>query len=238
MGVVSLFAQYSQSLGFVIMEIQAPFPDATLYEIKTGELKRAEFEYKSINFKRHGHNPNECDLIICWLDNWKDCPVPVLEMRDIHDGEPIEKVYELQEKARSMEEEINRVQTLIDKYNSDINQVQLLSAKLEDEIRRNKSLEKKMTSVKNGYKKEIDLISGNESFESIEKIPIDFDNYEPRGFIKCARCDEPIRQYYKKSKGKVYAVLYADGIVVHDGDLKCKCGEIFKFRNNGKRNRQ
>ena len=44
---------------------------------------RIEFEYNSKNFLEHGHNPDECDIIVCWEHNWKDCPLEVIELREI-----------------------------------------------------------------------------------------------------------------------------------------------------------
>ena len=42
-----------------------------------------EFEALSRNFKDHGHDPNKCDLIVCWEHNWKECPsnIDVFELK-------------------------------------------------------------------------------------------------------------------------------------------------------------
>jgi predicted transport protein len=53
-----------------------------------------EFEFKSSGFKAHGHNPKECDIIICWDHDWPDCPIEVLELHEIIKTlpqEPIER---------------------------------------------------------------------------------------------------------------------------------------------------
>jgi len=41
-----------------------------------------EFELWSKNFVEHGHDPNKCDLIICGMHNWKECPddIDVIEL--------------------------------------------------------------------------------------------------------------------------------------------------------------
>ena len=39
-----------------------------------------EFESRSRHFKEQGHDVNKCDLIVCWDDNWKECPIDVLEL--------------------------------------------------------------------------------------------------------------------------------------------------------------
>ena len=31
----------------------------------------------------HGHNENECEIIVCWIHEWEDCPIEVLELRNI-----------------------------------------------------------------------------------------------------------------------------------------------------------
>lgn len=81
MGVVATFASRCLGLGYVILKIQAPFPDALIQDTKTGEIIRVEFEYTSSSFKDHGHDIDGCDMIICWRNDWADCPLEVLELR-------------------------------------------------------------------------------------------------------------------------------------------------------------
>jgi rubrerythrin len=81
-GVVALFAQNALLLGYEIHKIQIRYPDALLRKVENGHVIRAEFEYRAANFKAHGHNPDECDLIVCWENNWPDSPVEVLAMAD------------------------------------------------------------------------------------------------------------------------------------------------------------
>jgi hypothetical protein len=73
LGVVFLFAALARKkYGLRIEEIKPGFPDCTAY---LGKKKvRIEFEYKSRNFKSQGHNPRQCDWIVCWVHNWPDCP--------------------------------------------------------------------------------------------------------------------------------------------------------------------
>lgn len=62
------------------------YPDATLINYKTGKACRVEFEEKSSDFKRHGHDPKECDIIVCVIHDWKEkfpnenCPLDVYEI--------------------------------------------------------------------------------------------------------------------------------------------------------------
>jgi hypothetical protein len=85
-GVVFLFGMVSQELGFNIEAIQQGFPDCEgkyLYDDKKNLWAKAriEFEYKSSAFREHGHNPEECDYIVCWINDWSDCPISVIELR-------------------------------------------------------------------------------------------------------------------------------------------------------------
>jgi hypothetical protein len=83
-GVAVLFGAVAFDLGFSILHVQQGFPDCELMrEIKPGQCQReiGEFEYESRNFLMHGHPVDGCDLIICWIDNWPECPLEVIELR-------------------------------------------------------------------------------------------------------------------------------------------------------------
>ena len=84
-GVVYLFGMVSKELGFLIESIQQGFPDCEgKREVKSsGRWERVliEFEHRSSNFKDHGHDPEKCDLIVCWEHDWPECPIEVLELR-------------------------------------------------------------------------------------------------------------------------------------------------------------
>jgi len=69
----------------VDLVFRGKYPDAILVKM-TGEKLEAlniEFEERSSDFKRHGHDPEKCDLIVCAYDDWKEkypndrCPLPV-----------------------------------------------------------------------------------------------------------------------------------------------------------------
>ena len=83
-GVVFLFGKVVEDLNMYIEEIKPGFPDciARRFTGKGWERVRVEFEFKSSNFKQHGHNPKECDIIVCWEHDWKDCPLEVIELKD------------------------------------------------------------------------------------------------------------------------------------------------------------
>lgn len=83
LGVVGLFSKISEELGFIIEAIRAAYPDCIARrKVKNGwEQIRIEFEYRSSNFKQHGHDPKGCELIVCWEHDWDTCPVPVLSLK-------------------------------------------------------------------------------------------------------------------------------------------------------------
>jgi hypothetical protein len=83
-GVVFLFGMVAQELGFLIDAIQTGYPDCTAKRLTKGgryEAVRVEFEFKSSHFREQGHNPDKCDLIVCWQHDWRDCPLEVLELK-------------------------------------------------------------------------------------------------------------------------------------------------------------
>jgi hypothetical protein len=48
--------------------------------------KFIEFEFKSRNAKGK-HDFKYIDYVVCWEDNWKDCPVEVISLKNIIFGE-------------------------------------------------------------------------------------------------------------------------------------------------------
>jgi hypothetical protein len=82
-GVMVLFGAMARDLGFIITRVQAGFPDCeAMRRMRNGRLQRVwiEFEYESRNFSLHLHDPAGCDLIVCWVHNWNECPVEVIEL--------------------------------------------------------------------------------------------------------------------------------------------------------------
>ena len=74
MGVVYLFASHHRRLGFpFIVRLRNRFPDVTALDTK-GETKLIELEYRSSNFPQHDHDPNKCDYLVCWENDWEDAP--------------------------------------------------------------------------------------------------------------------------------------------------------------------
>lgn len=82
-GVLFLFGMRAWELGFIVKKIQLAFPDCLAWRVvddQTLQDVRIEMEYESRNFLRHNHPPRGCDLIVCWIHNWPECPVEVIEL--------------------------------------------------------------------------------------------------------------------------------------------------------------
>jgi len=85
-GVLFLFGSMAVDLGFMVTNVQSAFPDCeAMRRVEGGKWQpvRIEFEYESRNFLQHLHDPNGCDLIVCWEHNWPECPIEVLELKSI-----------------------------------------------------------------------------------------------------------------------------------------------------------
>ncbi len=87
-GVVYLFGMVSSELGFLVEAIHTSYPDCEAkrcIDQHRGRWQRVriEFEHKSSNFVDHGHDPADCDLIVCWEHDWPDCPLEVVELRHV-----------------------------------------------------------------------------------------------------------------------------------------------------------
>jgi hypothetical protein len=76
-GVVCLFGMVARELGYLVEAVQAGFPDCEAKrQIAPGQWQRVriEFEFESRNFQDHGHAAEGCDIIVCWVHNWAECP--------------------------------------------------------------------------------------------------------------------------------------------------------------------
>ncbi len=85
-GVVYVFGMVSQELGFLIESVRTGYPDCEGKRCvdtkrQLWESVLIEFEYRSSNFLQHGHNPDGCDLIVCWIHDWNECPIDVLKLK-------------------------------------------------------------------------------------------------------------------------------------------------------------
>lgn len=91
-GVVFLFGMICRELGYVVEIVRQGFPDCEakrqVAAKRGGDAKnwtrvRIEFEFQSKSFLLHGHDAEQCDMIVCWEHNWTDCPLEVLELRKV-----------------------------------------------------------------------------------------------------------------------------------------------------------
>jgi hypothetical protein len=85
-GVMFAFGALARRLGFKILRTQYAFPDVeAMREVAPGVWQRVriELEFESKNFKLHKHRKEGCDLIVCWVNNWPECPVEVIELRKV-----------------------------------------------------------------------------------------------------------------------------------------------------------
>ena len=89
MGVVLLFGALALQLGFVVLKIQQGYPDCEALRRMEGDRwqnVRIELEFESVNFLRHRHDAKKCDLIVCWVHNWRECPLEVVELSRLWQG--------------------------------------------------------------------------------------------------------------------------------------------------------
>ncbi len=83
-GVVFLFGMVARELGFLVDAVRPGFPDCRAKRLTRNHQYvevDIEFEFRSSNFREHGHDPHGCDLIVCWENDWPGCPVEVLELK-------------------------------------------------------------------------------------------------------------------------------------------------------------
>lgn len=98
-GLVSeIFISHGVSENMVIFLFGAIFKHLNIDDImikdeKKGELDAwaelnnkeiaIEFQVRSRDFLKDKHDPNKCNLIVCWKHNWEDCPssIDVLELK-------------------------------------------------------------------------------------------------------------------------------------------------------------
>jgi len=80
-GVVALFAMVCVEHGWTILDIGTKFPDASVKRITSGMCYRTEFEFLASNFMDHNHDIDECDLIVCWINDWPGCDIPIISLQ-------------------------------------------------------------------------------------------------------------------------------------------------------------
>jgi hypothetical protein len=79
LGVIVRFAEMCADPEFKweIDSISGFFPDAIIIAKGTDDSFTVEFEFKASSFVTHHHDLTKCDVIICWQNDWPDCPINV-----------------------------------------------------------------------------------------------------------------------------------------------------------------
>jgi hypothetical protein len=84
-GVMFAFGRVADKLGFEVERIQVGYPDLeAMREVAAGKWQRVKMEVElySRNFVEHGHALGGCDILLCWIHNWPECPeeIEVIEL--------------------------------------------------------------------------------------------------------------------------------------------------------------
>ncbi|NQS98441.1 MAG: hypothetical protein HQ591_08310 [candidate division Zixibacteria bacterium] len=93
-GVIFVFGKVIEDLNMYIEEIKPGFPDCVgrRFTGKGWERVYIEFEHKSSNFVGHRHDLKGCDIIVCWEHDWVECPLEVIELREVIKELPSEPI--------------------------------------------------------------------------------------------------------------------------------------------------
>jgi hypothetical protein len=87
-GVILLFGILARELGFVIEGLRPGFPDCDAKRLTDPRRDlwapvRIEFEFRSSGFRLHTPGATRCDLVVCWEHDWRECPVEVMELKEL-----------------------------------------------------------------------------------------------------------------------------------------------------------
>ncbi|MGH7244743.1 MAG: hypothetical protein ACREJD_15120 [Phycisphaerales bacterium] len=80
-GVVLLFGQMAEELGFRVERVGTRYPDCVGWRLVNGIWKRVRIEFEFLS-SRFDHDPSGCDLVVCWRHDWEGCPVEVLPLAE------------------------------------------------------------------------------------------------------------------------------------------------------------
>lgn len=78
-----LFIRIYEKLGFEVLKSQEAFPHYVLSQ--NGEPIRAHAVVRSSDFKQANLDFAVCDSLICWVHDWAEAPIPVLELSQHYD---------------------------------------------------------------------------------------------------------------------------------------------------------
>lgn len=110
-GVVYLFSKVAEDLNMYVEEVRTEFPDcvARRFNGRGWEKVYIEFEFRSSCFQQHGHDPQECDMIVRWEHDWPGCPLEVLELKSVIAGLPNRKIERPVVEPRSVDDIFQRL---------------------------------------------------------------------------------------------------------------------------------
>lgn len=83
MGIVFMFGAIIDRIGWQMAYMDGRYPDAVAVNRDKQSVK-VEFEYQASSFVAHGHDPQYCDLVVCW-ENDRHLSVPVLALSQYYD---------------------------------------------------------------------------------------------------------------------------------------------------------
>ena len=83
-GVVFMFGNVIDKLGYRMAVIDGRYPDAVVVS-PSSQVVRIEFEYVSSNFVAHHHDPELCDLVVCWTRD-RHLPLPTIALSKFYNA--------------------------------------------------------------------------------------------------------------------------------------------------------
>lgn len=124
-----IFFKIEELLGFEDVRLYMTYPDASAFY--NGKEINIEFEYNSSNFKKHEHDENFCDIVICWEHDDDSLKIQVLEISTLSENwldlrkKAIQEYYmlnmgiNLNGKYKNLNSRVKRMNELMDIYNFD-----------------------------------------------------------------------------------------------------------------------
>ncbi len=66
-----------------IKEASDKFPDCTVirWDAKGPKEMKVEIEKNARDFLDHNHDIKRCDILVCWENDWGDCPMEIIELK-------------------------------------------------------------------------------------------------------------------------------------------------------------
>jgi hypothetical protein len=82
-----VFDRFHEKLGYKVLYVSDVCPDYSLEDM-TGTKIEAQAEHCAHGFKEHKHQTEGVDLIVCWVDDWPDSPIPKRVLRKYFQEKP------------------------------------------------------------------------------------------------------------------------------------------------------